>query len=126
MVLKTEKLIHLNVCFGVDAAKLMGFDTITDAMQDTPKYFMNAMKTSVAYSKPISKSFGHMQSECAVDFRNFWKTTNEHLRALAELIEPIYSFGSSKGLIVNLESNGSWLIWELFTQRRRFAKFWGT
>ena len=60
-----------------------------------------------------------MRNESAVSLRKTLETTNEHLRALAELGEPLDSsdslliFESSKDSIVSLKSKGCWLIREL-------------
>ena len=94
----SEKLNYLKVCLVGDAAKLIASVTITDAnysiaMKLLHERYENKRCIVQAHLKAIWTQ-PSMRSESAVGLRKILETTNEHLRALAELGEPIDSWDS--------------------------------
>ena len=94
----SEKLNYLRACLKGDAAKLISSITITDANYTIARQLLQERyenKRSIVQAHlQIIWSQPSMKMESSTGLRKILETTNEHLRALAELGQPVEHWDS--------------------------------
>ena len=94
----SEKLNNLRACVKGDAAKLISSTTITDtsytiAMQLLQERYENKRSIVQAHLQIIWSHFS-MKMESSSGLRKILETTNQHLRYLPELSQPVENWDS--------------------------------